>query len=84
MISLTNLLLQLFLTFHSYGQFILYPWGHTNQGVPPNYRDLHSLGEVAGDAMTRASDRGNKYIVGSAAQVLYPAAGNKERQTSAD
>ena len=65
----------MYLTFHSYGQFILYPWGYTDEGVPPNYRDLNSLARVGADAMKRKS--GHDYTLGSAAQVLYPAAGKR-------
>ncbi len=63
---------QLFLTFHSYGQYILYPWGYTDAGYPPNRKDLHSLALKMNEAM-RAD-----YTIGSAAKVLYPAAGKKE------
>lgn len=32
-----------FLTFHSYGQYILYPWGY-DRVVPPDHEDLKKLG----------------------------------------
>jgi len=64
---------QLFLTYHSYGQFILYPWGYTNKGVPSNYRQLHSLAKVGAQQMRGAGNK--QYTIGSAAKVLYPAAG---------
>lgn len=32
-----------FLTFHSYGQYILYPWGY-DRVVPPDYKDLDRVG----------------------------------------
>lgn len=36
------------LTFHSYGQFILYPWGY-DRTVPPDYKDLERCAmEAAG------------------------------------
>lgn len=35
-----------FLTFHSYGQYILYPWGY-DRVVPPDYKDLNRVGNDA-------------------------------------
>lgn len=35
-----------FLTFHSYGQYILYPWGY-DRVVPPDYKDLDRVGKEA-------------------------------------
>lgn len=34
-----------FLTFHSYGQYILYPWGY-NTAVPPDHKDLERIGTI--------------------------------------
>lgn len=33
-----------FLTFHSYGQYILYPWGYDTV-VPPDHQQLDQLGK---------------------------------------
>lgn len=35
-----------FLTFHSYGQYILHPWGYDDV-VPPDYQDLDRVGKEA-------------------------------------
>lgn len=35
-----------YLTFHSYGQYILYPWGY-DRVVPPDYKDLERVGKEA-------------------------------------
>lgn len=35
-----------FLTFHSYGQYILYPWGY-NTAVPVDHVDLERIGTIA-------------------------------------
>ena len=64
---------KLFLTYHSYGQYILYPWGYARVDHP-NRERMHALGELAEEAK-RASG-GNRYRVGSSAKLLYPAAGN--------
>lgn len=37
-----------FLTFHSYGQYILYPWGY-DKTVPPDYKDLDRVGKLAAE-----------------------------------
>lgn len=40
-----------FLTFHSYGQYILYPWGY-DRVVPPDYKDLDRVGKDAANVST--------------------------------
>lgn len=32
-----------YITYHSYGQYLLYPWGYDN-AVPPDYKDLDEVG----------------------------------------
>ena len=63
---------RLYLTYHSYGQMILYPWGYDRSDAP-NWQWMDKVGKVAGEAMKAKS--GNSYTVGSAAKVLWPAAG---------
>jgi len=62
---------ELYLTFHSYGQMVLYPWGY-DRVDHPGERELERLGRVAAKALGRG------YTVGSAAKVLYPAAGGSD------
>ena len=64
---------KLFLTYHSYGQYILYPWGYARVDHP-NRDQMHNLGELAEEA--KRAIGGNRYRVGSSAKLLYPAAGN--------
>jgi carboxypeptidase A4 len=59
-------------TFHSYGQYILYPWGYDRK-VPPDYADLDRVGKQAAAAMRSAG--GASYTVGNSASTLYPASG---------
>jgi len=66
---------QAFLTFHSYGQYILYPWGYDNR-LPPDYVDLDKVGRQAATAMKKAS--GGVYTVGNSATTLYPASGGSD------
>lgn len=66
---------KLYLTFHSYGQYILYPWGY--DGVfPDNKAELDQLGRKAAAAI--ATIYGTEYTVGSSATALYPAAGGSD------
>ena len=66
-------LLQGYVSFHSYGQFILHPWGYA-RGSPPDHADLSNLGQKIANAMYQAG--GASYRVGGAAATLYPASGN--------
>ena len=68
------LFLQLYLTFHSYGQYVLYPWGYARRDTPDR-NDLHSLGLKGAQAAKNIN--GRRYSVGTAAKMLYPAAGKK-------
>ncbi|XP_071446834.1 carboxypeptidase B-like [Hetaerina americana] len=61
-----------YLTLHSYGQYILYPWGY-DTSLPDDWKDLDDLGNAINDAIS--SVRGTTYEVGSSGQALYPAAG---------
>lgn len=66
---------KLYLTFHSYGQYLLYPWGYTS-ALPEDADELDSLGRRVGNAIT-AYD-GTRYTVGSSTNVLYAAAGGSD------
>lgn len=67
--------IKLYLTFHSYGQYLLYPWGWTSS-YPPNHAELQSLAESVNEAIK--SVRGTEYEIGSSTNVLYPAAGGSD------
>ena len=60
--------IRMYITFHSYGQMILYPWGYDRVDAKDS-GELHRMGSVGARAM------GRKYQVGSAAGVNYEAAG---------
>nr|CAD7425759.1 unnamed protein product [Timema monikensis] len=64
-----------YVTFHSYGQYILYPWGY-DRVVPPDYKDLDRVARKAAQAMYKAG--GSTYTVGSAATTLYAASGGSD------
>ena len=63
----------MYLTYHSYGQYVLYGWGYDTVD-PPNVDQLHAMGNVAAEAM-RNENGGSSYRVGGAAKLLYPASG---------
>lgn len=67
---------QLYLTFHSYGQYLLYPWGYDKLDTR-DWRDLKHVGDVANNAIRRLN-HGVSYQVGSAAKMLYPASGGSD------
>ncbi|XP_075211068.1 carboxypeptidase B-like isoform X2 [Lycorma delicatula] len=67
--------LKAFVTFHSYGQYILYPWGYSAR-VPPDYADLDRVGRKAAAAIQNAG--GPAYTVGNSASTLYSASGGAD------
>ncbi|KAJ8932661.1 hypothetical protein NQ314_014538 [Rhamnusium bicolor] len=65
-------IIKLFIDLHSYGQLLMYPWGHTTD--PPADADtLRSLGDRVNDAIVAV--RGIEYNVGGANEILYPTSG---------
>jgi hypothetical protein len=64
--------MQAYVSFHSYGQYILHPWGYA-RGYPPDHADLSRVGNKIANAMYQAG--GASYTVGGAAATLYPASG---------
>lgn len=64
--------IKLYLAIHSYGQWMLYPWGHTTEG-PDDEEELITLGELFRDAIYEVN--GTEYVVNSTAKGLYYAAG---------
>lgn len=70
--------LQASVSFHSYGQYVLYPWGYSRV-VPPDHQDLKRVGDKIAAAI--AANGGGNYRVGPAAATLYPASGKKRQET---
>ena len=67
---------KLYLTFHSYGQYLLYPWGYDKLDTR-DWQDLKRVGDIAHNALRRLNN-GVSYQVGSAAKMLYPASGGSD------
>ena len=63
----------MYLTYHSYGQYVLYGWGY-DRVDPPNVDQLRSMGNIAAAAM-RKENGGSNYQVGGAANLMYAASG---------
>lgn len=59
----------LYLSVHSFGNMVLYPWGYTGSpGLAPNWQEHHQLGLRWANAIRNAT--GEKYIVGNVAKIL--------------
>ena len=56
--------IDLFITFHSYGKLLLYPWGWTEES-PDNERELRILGSRFVEAVRYASKGNISYTMGS-------------------
>ncbi|KAL7733179.1 hypothetical protein ACLKA6_004693 [Drosophila palustris] len=63
---------KMYLTVHSYGNYILYPWGYID-ALPDTWPDLDEVGRAGGDAIKAAT--GTDYKVGCSTTLLYAAAG---------
>jgi len=67
--------IKLYLTFHTYGEYLLYPWGYTS-ALPSDWRTLQALAEAADAAQVAAG--GNPFAIGTSTNVLYAAAGGSD------
>ncbi|KAK7082274.1 hypothetical protein SK128_016692 [Halocaridina rubra] len=64
-----------YLTFHSYSQLWMYPWGYTTD-LPSDWQELDSLAQDAVSALTGV--HGTSYDIGSSTNILYAAAGGSD------
>nr|AAT36738.1 carboxypeptidase B [Ochlerotatus epactius] len=64
-----------YLTLHSYGKYMLYPWGWTSE-LPETWEDIHEVAQTGADAIKHAT--GSRYTVGSSTNVLYAASGGSD------
>ncbi|KAJ8922111.1 hypothetical protein NQ315_004044 [Exocentrus adspersus] len=67
--------IKLYLTFHSYGNYLLYPWGYTS-ALPANNEELYALGVRVNDAIRAVA--GTTYSIGTSTNLLYAAAGGSD------
>jgi len=68
--------IQMYLTFHSYGQYVIFPYGKDFTSVPSNYDELSQLSKDTADIIK--SVYGMTYIHGQTTETLYPAAGGSD------
>lgn len=61
--------ISIYLSFHSYGQWLLSPYGHSVEEFPDNYDDLLTIGESFKTAI-KSLAYGTEYVHGSTATVL--------------
>merc|ERR1712168_901220 len=62
-------------TLHSYGQFVLIPWGFGSKR-PDDHKEIDRVAVIGGNAMKKIN--GHYFTVGNTAKVLYPAAGGSD------
>ncbi|XP_076649854.1 uncharacterized protein LOC143357326 [Halictus rubicundus] len=62
-----------YLSFHSYSQLLLFPYGHTKQHLE-NYNDSLQIGQKSIQALARRY--GTKYQTGNIAETIYVATGS--------
>lgn len=62
-----------YIALHSYGQEILYPWGHTMRTYPSDVQDLITVGKAMAAAIRAVNN--TDYNVVNSGDGLYPAAG---------
>ncbi|XP_058464959.1 carboxypeptidase B1-like [Malaya genurostris] len=64
-----------YLSLHSYGNYLLYPWGYTSD-LPDTWQDIDEVAQTGAAAIKRAT--GAEYTVGSSTNVLYAASGGSD------
>ncbi|XP_047998835.1 zinc carboxypeptidase-like [Leguminivora glycinivorella] len=67
--------MQMFLTFHSYGQMLLLPFGNTSEPLA-NYNEAMNIGRRAMGALSVRY--GTEYVTGNIVEVLYEATGGTD------
>ncbi|XP_031623765.1 zinc carboxypeptidase-like [Contarinia nasturtii] len=65
--------IKMYISFHSYGQMLLFPYGHTKSHAK-NFHDMNAIGLKAKEGIKKRY--GTNYIVGSIAEAIYLASGS--------
>jgi carboxypeptidase A1 len=68
-----NASLHTYLAVHTYGNYVLYPYGYSFGNLISNWKEHHAVGDQFAGAVKNYS--GQKYQVGNSAALLYPAYG---------
>uniref|UniRef100_A0A1B0DDQ7 Peptidase M14 domain-containing protein n=1 Tax=Phlebotomus papatasi TaxID=29031 RepID=A0A1B0DDQ7_PHLPP len=64
--------LNIYISFHSAAELLLFPWGHTSDPVP-GFEDFNTIAQTTVDALRER--HGTQYRFGSINQAIYPATG---------
>lgn len=67
--------IKMYVSLHSYGQYLVYPWGYTGDYMPPEWKKLDSLAHKVSKAVERAGGMAFKVLM---AGKWYPAAGGSD------
>ncbi|CAK1551489.1 unnamed protein product [Leptosia nina] len=67
--------IKLYVSLHSYGQYLVYPWGYTGDFLPKEWQKLDTLARMVSEAVESAG--GKPFRVMSAGK-WYPAAGGSD------
>uniref|UniRef100_A0A8I3PIL0 Carboxypeptidase B n=1 Tax=Canis lupus familiaris TaxID=9615 RepID=A0A8I3PIL0_CANLF len=62
-----------YITFHSYSQMLLFPYGYTSK-LPPNHEDLDKVAKISTDVLATRYE--TRYIYGPIASTYYPTSGS--------
>ncbi|XP_022916952.1 carboxypeptidase B-like [Onthophagus taurus] len=63
------------ISYHSYGQYILFPWGYEKL-ITTDYQDLNKVAQDVANAIKK--ETGATYTYGPAGNTLYPASGGSD------
>jgi len=66
--------IRIYISLHSYGQYVLSPWGHTDQELPAHFPQMMAVAKGYADALNRRY--GTVFTYGSSATTLYKVSGS--------
>ncbi|KAM7352228.1 zinc carboxypeptidase [Cochliomyia hominivorax] len=66
--------IKIYISLHSYGQYVLSPWGHTDTEFPVHYEEMMHVAKGYADALYRRYQ--TKFTYGSSATTLYKVSGS--------
>ncbi|NP_001861.2 mast cell carboxypeptidase A preproprotein [Homo sapiens] len=65
--------IKVYITFHSYSQMLLFPYGYTSK-LPPNHEDLAKVAKIGTDVLSTRYE--TRYIYGPIESTIYPISGS--------
>ncbi|KAH8302212.1 hypothetical protein KR044_004077, partial [Drosophila immigrans] len=66
---------KMYLTMHSYGKYIIYPYGYT-KALPATWPDLDEVARAGANAIVEAT--GTRFKVGCSGSAIYPISGSSD------